>query len=143
MIYVIEDPSGVLEMRGTGKRVSVSTKPVPAGRGTTQGRLTDGRPAVLVWSKAAQTAQNAIWKAKLDKAEADKAARKYTISKITITRRIIGLGLEDSYMAALQAQPKFHGLWLAAGVIKASDPDVNAFLTAIGADLDVILAPES
>ena len=73
---------------------------------------------------------------------ADLAARRYTVRKITVVRRIQAAGFAEAARTYRAANPDLEDLWQAAGPIKGDDPQMVAFLVAIGADPDVILAPE-
>lgn len=101
----------------------------------------DGVPVVAEMTAAEKSAIEADAKADVDRKAADLAARKYTLPKILIIRRLDAAGILETAHDALRANKRLDALWEAAGAIKANDPDVNAFLTSIGADLGVILAP--
>lgn len=66
----------------------------------------------------------------------------WRVSTYRIVRRLEEVGLIDAADAALDAQPTFYRRFYTAGSIPHDDPDAIMFLTTIGADPDVVLAPE-
>jgi len=67
----------------------------------------------------------------------------YTISKITILKRLHTAGKYEAARQALDQMDAFmNELWNAANEIRSDDSQVIALLTGIGANVDVILAKE-
>lgn len=64
------------------------------------------------------------------------------VRKLLIVDRLIAAGLAEAAAAGFAQQPVAKMRWDAATDVWADDADVIGFLTAIGADPDVILAPE-
>ena len=62
------------------------------------------------------------------------------VSKLTIRRRLRAAGLEDMADAVLASNPQAQKDWNDAQDIDATDAQVREMLTAIGANLDEILA---
>lgn len=67
------------------------------------------------------------------------------IEKPTVHARLIEAGKMDAAYAALSQSPAYFARWFAPGhtYVYADDPGAIALLLAIGADPDVILAPEA
>lgn len=67
----------------------------------------------------------------------------HTISKLTMVNRLIEASLFTAAMAALgePGDPSYER-WSAASVVHSDNVEIRTLLTAIEADLDVILAPE-
>lgn len=66
----------------------------------------------------------------------------HSVSTYRIVRRLEDAGLIDEAEAALEANRSLYRRFYTVGAIYAQDSDARAFLTAIGADPDAILAPE-
>ncbi|SDB57537.1 hypothetical protein [Bauldia litoralis] len=66
----------------------------------------------------------------------------WRVSTYRIVRRLEEASLIDSADQALAASPMLFRRFYTAGSIQHDDPDAVAFLTAIGADPEVVLAPE-
>lgn len=65
------------------------------------------------------------------------------VRKLLIVDRLIAADKLTAALSALDADAVAKARWDASVEIPADDADVRAFLTAIGADPDAILAPES
>lgn len=73
----------------------------------------------------------------------DAAVTVAVISKLTLVERLNSAGLLTAARAAIDSADLFtQERWNAAQTISADEPTVIAVLTAIGADLDTVLAPE-
>ena len=67
----------------------------------------------------------------------------HEVSKVTILKRLQAAGIYDTARGALDEQDQFtQELWTAAQVIRSNDEIVRGLLSAIGADVDAILAKE-
>lgn len=66
----------------------------------------------------------------------------WRVSTYRIVRRLEAAGLIEAADAALAAQPTLFRRFYTAGTIPHDDPDAIAFLEAIGADPETVLAPE-
>jgi hypothetical protein len=66
----------------------------------------------------------------------------HQVSTYRILRRLKDAGLAEAADAALNANRMLFRRFYTAGVINADDAGARAFLTAIGADPESILAPE-
>jgi len=75
----------------------------------------------------------------------DIPAERVRIDKTTVHERLIAAGKMDAAYAALMQNSTYFARWFAPGhtYVYADDPDAIALLLAIGADPDVILAPEA
>lgn len=65
------------------------------------------------------------------------------VQTYVIVRRLEAAGLGDIADAALSQNRSLFRRFYTVGSVMVADPDARAFLKAIGADLDVILAPEN
>ncbi len=72
----------------------------------------------------------------------DPAPTSWRVSTYRIVRRLEDFGLIDAADQALTASPTLFRRFYTAGSIQHDDPDAVAFLTAIGADPEVVMAPE-
>ena len=66
----------------------------------------------------------------------------YDIRKITIIERLEEAGKLEAAITALRRNNVLYEKWNAVASISSDDPRTTALLISIGADLDVILAPE-
>ena len=68
---------------------------------------------------------------------------RYKVSTYRILRRLEDAGLIDKADAALNANRTLFRRFYTVGSVYADEPDARAFLTALGADADAVLAPEN
>ena len=138
-ILVEADPAGGLAV-GSVRVAEIDSR--TNGRGLGACTLSDGRLALRQSTAGEQAVEDARIVRKAAEAADGLAARRYQIRKITIVRRIQAAGLAATSRTFREANPDLDDLWQAAGPIKGNDPQMIGFLTSIGADLDIILAPE-
>ncbi|MBN9021188.1 MAG: hypothetical protein J0H08_03660 [Rhizobiales bacterium] len=74
--------------------------------------------------------------------EPEQPPTNWRVSTYRIVRRLEEAGLIDAADAALAAQPVLFRRFYTAGSLPHDDPDAIAFLEAIGADANAVLAPE-
>jgi hypothetical protein len=75
---------------------------------------------------------------------AEAAPPRRMLRKSTVQQRLIDVGLMDAAHAALWADKAAYARWFVSDhpKVNADDPEALALLEAIGADPDVIMAPE-
>jgi len=105
--------------------------------GRTQ-NVSENQDLYQVWLEAGNTPEEIAY---VEPAPAPPAPIRQ-ISRLLVVERIIEAGLRDEAIALIKANPSNEMRWYAAPAsIKVDDTDLNALLTAIGADVDVILSP--
>jgi hypothetical protein len=98
-------------------------------------KLVDGVPKPLSTDDLAQLAADAA-------AIANAPPPVWYVARLTIVDRLEAAGLGDASDAALAANRPRKRRWEAAVLIPSDNADVRAFLAGLGADPDVILAPD-
>ena len=92
----------------------------------------------------AMQAERDRYKAERDVFERELDPPRY-LAKSIVIERLAAVGLADTAFKALEAEPALRNAWQEAGPdrLNVKDARVPAFVTAIGGDPDVILAPET
>lgn len=71
----------------------------------------------------------------------DQPKHSYAVSKLVIVDRLYAAGLLEIALVALEQNFYLHQRWQAASWVESNDQSTREFITLLGADPDVILAP--
>lgn len=101
-----------------------------------------------MWKNAIDLTNGTVRKQKLEVVEANdiiasasRPPKPSPLAKLVIIDRLEAAGLLGAVLAAFDADPAVRLRWDAAVEIDAADPDVVAFISALGGDPTEILAP--
>lgn len=112
-----------------------------AHRDSTTAPLYKGVNDVLVPMTDAEIAEE-LARREASEAQAVAQAKHYLVPKLVIIRRLIAAGKLTTALDALDANRELKAQWDAASEVYADDPLATGFMTAIGANVEEILAKE-